>query len=127
MPDGDRRILVQDHQLQGARLGRRLEAEQLVERAAQHLVRVERLLLPARAVQREHRQPAEPLARRVLAREPGCLGHDRVVVAELDLRLEPVLERGQAQLVEPRDLVLEERLEREVGERWPAPERERVP
>ena len=51
---------------------------------------------------------------------------DRVVTAELDLGLEPVLERGQPQLVEPGDLVLEERLEREVGERRPAPERERV-
>ena len=49
-----------------------------------------------------------------------------VVVSELDLGLEPVLERRQPQLVEAGDLALEERLEGEVGERRPAPERQGV-
>ena len=37
----------------------------------------------------------------MLRGERRCLGDDRVVAAELDLGLEPVLERGQAELVEP--------------------------
>ena len=48
------------------------------------------------------------------------------MVAQLDLRLDPVLEGGQPELVEAGDLVLQEALEREVGERRPAPQRERV-
>jgi hypothetical protein len=63
----------------------------------------------------------------VLIREHGSLGHDGVVPAELELRLEPLLERGQAQLVEPCDLLLQERLEGEIRERRSAPQRERVP
>ena len=44
--------------------------------------------------------------------------------AEGEIRLDPALERGQAQLLEARDRRLRERLVGEVGERWPAPERE---
>ena len=58
--------------------------------------------------------------------ECGRVCDHGVVPAELDLGLQPILERGQPELVEPGDLVLEERLEREIGERRPAPERERV-
>ena len=48
------------------------------------------------------------------------------MTAKLDFRLDPVLEGSQPELVEARDLVLQEALEREVGERRPAPQRERV-
>ena len=112
--------------MQRARLLGRLEPPLLVERTAGRLVRVERLLLPPGAVQREHEEAAEPFAVGVLRGEPGRVGDRVVVAAELDLRLDPVLERGQPELVEAGDLALEERLEREVGERGPAPERERV-
>ena len=48
------------------------------------------------------------------------------MTTELDLGLQPILERGQPELVEPGDLVLQERLEREVGECRSAPEGQRV-
>ena len=62
----DRRVLRQDHRLERTRLRRRLEAPLLVERAPRDLVGVERLLLAARAVKREHQEAAEPLPVRVL-------------------------------------------------------------
>ena len=43
-----------------------------------------------------------------------------------ELALEPSFHGGQAQLLEPRDLALGEVLEREVGERRAAPERQRL-
>ena len=46
--------------------------------------------------------------------------------AEGEIRFDPALERGQAQLLEARDRRLRERLVGEVGERRPAPERERL-
>ena len=43
-----------------------------------------------------------------------------------EVGLDPLLERDCAELLEPCDLGLGERLVEEVGERRPAPERERV-
>ena len=45
---------------------------------------------------------------------------------EREVGLDPLLERHGAQLLEPSDLGLRERLVEEVGERRPAPERERL-
>jgi len=50
----------------------------------------------------------------MLADEPLELGHELGVAAEGEVGLDPLLERGQAQLVETRDLGLCERLERDV-------------
>ena len=46
--------------------------------------------------------------------------------SERELRLESVLERGDAKLVQPRDLGLCERLERKICERRSAPECKRL-
>src|SRR5215204_5860817 len=55
------------------------------------------------------------------------LGDERRVAAEREVGVDPVLERGEPLLLEPRDLRLRERLVAEVGERTPAPQRERLP
>lgn len=52
------------------------------------------------------------------------LADDVRVPAEGEIGLDPPLERGQAQLLEPGDRRLRERLVGEVGERWAAPEGE---
>ena len=52
------------------------------------------------------------------------LADDVRMPAEGEIGLDPALERGQAQLLEPLDRRLRERLVGEVGERWPAPESE---
>ena len=122
----DRRVLREDHRLERASLRRRLEAPLLVERAPRDLVGVERLLLAARAVAREHQKATQPLPIGVLRAERRRVGDHVVVVAELDLRLDPVLEGSQPELLEARNLVLQKALEGEVGERRPAPQRKRV-
>ena len=48
------------------------------------------------------------------------------MASEREIGLDPLLHRRQTQAVEPPDLGLSERLEREVGERWSTPEAERV-
>ena len=54
------------------------------------------------------------------------LGDELCVAPEREVRLDALLERDGAQLLEPRDLRLRERLVEEVGERGAAPERERL-
>ena len=51
------------------------------------------------------------------------LADDERVLALLQARLEAILERGGAQLLQPSDLPLRERLEPDVRERRTAPER----
>ncbi len=54
------------------------------------------------------------------------LGDELGVAAEGEVGVDPLLEHDRAELLEPRDLVLRERLVQEVGERGAAPERESV-
>ena len=68
---------------------------------------------------------AEPLAQRMLRDQRLELADDVAVMPERQVGLDPPLERGEAQLLEARALVPCERL-RELGQRGPAPERERV-
>ncbi len=111
----------EDHPLERAQLLARLEAE-LVEREPRLLVGGERVDLPARAVEREHLQPPQPLACRVLAGEPLELADELGVHAELELRLDPILQRREAELLEPARLGLRERLEGEIRQRGATPE-----
>ena len=108
--------------LQGAQLRRRLDAEALHEPPAGIAVDLERLGVAARAVEREHVLAAEALAQRMLGTERLELADERGVAAELERRVDPLLERGQPQLLEPLDRRAGKRLVREVGERRPAPE-----
>jgi hypothetical protein len=53
------------------------------------------------------------------------LRHETAVATELEQRVDPVLRRLELTLGESLDLALREVLERELGERRPAPERDR--
>jgi hypothetical protein len=55
------------------------------------------------------------------------LADELAPVPEGELGIDPLLDRSQTQLLEPRDLALGERLVGEIGERGAAPERQRVP
>src|SRR5206468_618402 len=79
----------------------------------------------AGAVEREHREAAKRLAQRVVAHEPLQLTGDLRVAAEREVRFEPLLERREAELVQPVDLVACERLLLEAGERPTPPKAER--
>ena len=48
------------------------------------------------------------------------------MVPELEIRLDPMLERAEPQFLEARDLRLGERLIREIGERRAAPQAQRL-
>ena len=62
----------------------------------------------------------------MVADEPFELADDLCVAAEREVGFEAQLERGQAQLFEPADLVARERLVGEVRKRRAAPEPERL-
>ena len=55
------------------------------------------------------------------------LAHQLSVSAEVQIDVDPVFERAQPQILEPRNRRLRERVATELGERRPAPEVERVP
>ena len=119
-------VVDEDPPLQRAELLARFEAELVDECGARVVVGRERVGLPARPVERQHQLSGEALAQRVgpdgRRDLPGELG----VPAGGEVVREASLERGQAQLLEPRDLGPGEVHEREVGECRTAPERERL-
>ena len=104
---------------------RRLDAELVDEHPPSFLVGLERFRLSTGAIEGEHQLTASALPKRVLSHERLELAHEPRGSAELELRLDPLLDRRQAQLLEARGLVLRKGLVREVAERWSAPELER--
>ena len=87
---------------------------------------VERLRLPARAVEREHQLAAQPLAVRVLRDQRLELADQLGVAAEREVGLDPLLERRQPQILQPPGLDSGKRLLAELRQRRPPPERERL-
>ena len=88
-------------------------------------VALERLYLAPRPVEREHELFAQSLACRMLSYERLELGDQLSVMAERQVGLGAVLERDQAQLLQPSCLVLRKGLVGEVRQRRPAPQGER--
>ena len=89
-------------------------------------VHVERLCLPAAAVQRDHQLAHETFAMRMLTRKRLELAHEAVAVARLQLRIDVLFDRVEPQLFEAFDLGARERLLLETPERCTAPQGERV-
>ena len=73
------------------------------------LERMQRVGLPAAAVEREHQLAAQALAKRVLRDERLELRHQLVVAAEREVSVDAILERRETQLLQPSDLALRER------------------
>ena len=111
--------------LQPAQLGPGLEAELLDQVPAAVAHDLERVGLAAGAVEREHQRPAQPLAQRVLGHERAQLADQVGGLPARQLGGEPLLDRLQPQLLQARDLALRELVEAVVGQRRPAPQRER--
>ena len=125
-PALERRVLPQDRPLEPLQLLARLEPELVRQLAPGHPVASQRLGLAAGAVEREHQLAAQALPQRMLGDERLELADELGVTAERQVGVDPLLERRQPQLLQPRDLGLGERLVGEVGERRPAPQRERL-
>jgi hypothetical protein len=120
------RILAQDRLVQLAQLGPGLDADLLDQCRSRLPVGVQRLRLAPRAVQREHPLGVKPFAQR-LARDQGLeLAEDLAMASRRHVAFDRALGRRQVQLLEAADLGVRERLVGDIGERCPAPERERL-
>jgi len=89
--EGERRIVPEDRLLELAELGPRLDPELGDERLAGRAVRVERVDLPPRPVEREHQLLARTVAQRVLRHERLELGNQLSVAAESEVGVDPLL------------------------------------
>ena len=104
----------------------RLDPELLAERLSRPAVELERVGLAARAVERQHQLRPRPLAERLARDELLQLGDQARVPPEREVGLDPLLERGEPSVLEPRPRVSREGLGLELGERCAAPELERL-
>ena len=88
-------------------------------------VHLERVCVAAGAVERDHQLAAELFAQRVFGDALLELGHELGMVAELELRLDPLFGGGEAELLQAGDLELGPVLVLELLERPSAPQRQR--
>ena len=122
----ERRVVAQDRLLQALQLRRGLEPELLIQPPPPARVDLERVALAPAAIQRQHQQADQPLTRRILGAQLLELGDHKRVLAVGQPRIDALLQRGDAQLLQPRDLCLRERLKPHIGQRRPTPEPQRV-
>jgi hypothetical protein len=123
----ERRVLAEDLMLEPFERRPGLERELVGKETAALLVHVQRVGLPARAVEREHQLAAQALAERIRRHQLLQLRYDLGVSAELELRLDALLQRAEPQLLEALGLGAREVLVAKVGKRLAAEERERAP
>ena len=122
-----RRVVDQDRLFELLQGAPGLESELVEELAPSVPVGLQRVGLPAGSVQREHQLAAQALAQRMLAHQRLELAHQPGMLARGQIRVDPVLERGQTGFLQPRDLRLGKRLVGEVRERRTAPHPQRLP
>ena len=118
----ERVLLPQDRALQALKLGAGDDAELPCEGAPGILVGLKCLGLASGTVEREHELGTQPLPERMVGHQHLQLPHNLCVVAQREVRIEALLEGGDAKLVEASDLRLRERLVREVGQRRSSPQ-----
>ena len=109
-----------------AELVTRFEPELLAQDVTTVLEDAQRVGLPTGAVQREHQQPAKPLAQRMRGDELLESDDGTLVTTELELEVEPLLDHGEPQLGQSGDGRRREVLVGEVGEGIAAPQRIRL-
>ena len=82
--------------------------------------------MPPGSIESEHVLGAKALSQRMLRNERFELAHCGAVAAERELGFEPSLERVQTKVLETGAFRLCERLGCKLGQRRPAPERQRL-
>ena len=117
-------VVLEDRLLEPPQLTAGLDPQLLDQQPAPLAHHLERLRLPAAAIQRQHQVRPQPLSQ-------GMLGHQRPQLADQvsvapagELGAHPLLDRLDAQLLEAVDLALCELVEAMVGQRGPTPEPE---
>src|SRR5581483_3106203 len=103
----------------------RLEPELVREAAPRLPERVERIRLPAASVEGEHQLPPQTLAERVVDERRAQRRDELPILAEGESALELLLERVDAQPLEPARLGVEQRRPGQALQRLPAPEGDR--
>ena len=121
-----RRVVLQDRALELLQTRARVEPELVGQRAPRLAQDVERLDGPAGAVERDGEVRPQRLTQRVLGDQCAQLAHELRVVAAFELGLDAALDGMQPHLVEPHRLGHQQAAFGEVGQRRPAPERERL-
>ena len=104
----------------------RLEPQLVVQHPPPRAVGLQRVRLPAAAVEREHQLGPQPFAHRVPQHLQLQLGHQRAVPAQREVGVDAVLDGAQPQLVQPGGLGPGERRVRHVGERRALPQLQRA-
>lgn len=118
------RVLAQDGRVQIAERLTRLDPELVDEERARLAVGRQGVRLPSRSVKREHELGARPLTERLPADESLDLGNSLPVTSQREDRIEAILQRCQAELLEARSFNRREGHVTDTAERRPAPERE---
>ena len=118
--------MAEDLPLQLGEEGARLETELVVQHLPAAPVHLERVRVAAGAVERDHELAAELFTQGVFGDAFLQLGHELGVVTELQLRLDPLFGRGEAELLQAGDLELGPFLVLELLERPSTPQRERA-
>ena len=116
----------EDGALQALELFAGVQAEVVDEHVAGVLVLGQCVGLPAAAIQGEHQLRPQTLAVGMLDDQRAELGHDLAMATQREIRVDPGLERTQAQLLQPRRLGLRGRHIGQLDERRAAPERQRI-
>jgi hypothetical protein len=120
------RVLAQDRVVEAPQLGARLEPHLVEQDPTGMPERLQRVRLPAAAVQGEHPLAVQPLAQRVLADQVVDVDDHRLVVPGGERDIDLGLARPQPQILQPPDLGRGERLVGEIIQRRPPPQRERL-
>src|SRR5439155_15814071 len=116
---GELGIVAEDPRVETAKLRARLDAEPLDEILARAAVDVERLLLPAGPVEREHQLRVEAFALRMLGRAALELRNEPGMAAVLQFCVGEIIERGEPEPFEPCGLWPPVRIV-EVRDGWPS-------
>ena len=98
---GDRRVMREDRLLEPPKLRPRLEPQLVGEHAPRLLEGLERIRLAAAAIERQHQLPPQPLPERIVRQRRPKRGDELPMLAERERRLELLLERVDAQRLEP--------------------------
>ena len=121
---GEFGVVLEDPSLQLAQARPRFEPDLLAQPSADVRVVLQRLRLPPAAVERDHRLSLQPLAVRVLARNPENLGEHLLMSPEVELRVDPLFHGHETKLLQPLGLARRHLLVGQVPVRAPAPETE---
>ena len=119
-------ILKEDRPLEALELDARLQSELPRQLAPGRPVGAQGLGLASGPVEREHQLPPQALTQGMVGDQDLQLADEIRMATGGEIGVDALLERDEAQLLESGDLRLQPSLVDQVGQRWAAPQRERL-